>query len=97
MFSYSSEYPFRIDFFGDEIDSIRTFEVQSQLSRDKRERIEIVPELATLTDEKVSFMRFLPEDTIIVAKDILYVRDVIDRTYHDGLFRSRQRKNVSRD
>ena len=39
VFSFSSEYPFRIDFFGDEIDSIRTFEVQSQLSRDKRQRI----------------------------------------------------------
>lgn len=94
MFSYSSEYPFRIDFFGDEIDSIRTFEVQSQLSRDKRERIEIVPELATLTDEKVSFMRFLPEDTIIVAKDILYVRDVIDRTYHDGFSQQAKKERL---
>lgn len=94
VFSYSSEYPFRIDFFGDEIDSIRTFEVQSQLSRDKRERIEIVPELATLTDEKVSFMRFLPEDTVIVAKDILYVRDVIDRTYQDGFSSQAQKERL---
>lgn len=94
VFSYSSEYPFRIDFFGDEIDSIRTFEVQSQLSRDKRERIEIVPELATLTDEKVSFMRFLPEDTIIVAKDLMYVRDVIDRTYQDGFSSQAQKERL---
>lgn len=94
VFSYSSEYPFRIDFFGDEIDSIRTFEVQSQLSCDKRERIEIVPELATLTDEKVSFMRFLPEDTIIVAKDLMYVRDVIDRTYQDGFSSQAQKERL---
>lgn len=94
VFSYSSEYPFRIDFFGDEIDSIRTFEVQSQLSRDKRERIEIVPELATLTDEKVSFMRFLPKDTIIVAKDLMYVRDVIDRTYQDGFSSQAQKERL---
>lgn len=94
VFSYSSEYPFRIDFFGDEIDSIRTFEVQSQLSRDKRERIEIVPELATLTDEKVSFMRFLPEDTMIVAKDLMYVRDVIDRTYQDGFSSQAQKERL---
>lgn len=94
VFSYSSEYPFRIDFFGDEIDSIRTFEVQSQLSRDKRERIEIVPELATLTDEKVSFMRFLPDDTIIVAKDLMYVRDVIDRTYQDGFSSQAQKERL---
>ena len=66
VFSYSSEYPFRLDFFGDEIDSIRTFEVQSQLSRDKRETVEIVPELATLGSEKVSFMKFLPADTLLV-------------------------------
>lgn len=94
VFSYSSEYPFRIDFFGDEIDSIRTFEVQSQLSRDKRERIEIVPELATLTDEKVSFMRFLPENTIFVAKDLMYVRDVIDRTYQDGFSSQAQKERL---
>ncbi|MDO4160129.1 MAG: transcription-repair coupling factor [Prevotellaceae bacterium] len=84
VFSYSSEYPFRVDFFGDEIDSIRTFEVQSQLSKDRRERIEIVPELATLADEKVSFMHFMPENTVLVMKDITYIRDVIDQTYRDG-------------
>ena len=47
-FSFSSEYPFRIDFFGDEIDSIRTFEVESQLSRERKQTISIVPELAAL-------------------------------------------------
>ena len=84
VYSYSSEYPFRIDFFGDDIDSIRTFEVQNQLSRDKRQQIEIVPELATMSSEKTSFMSFLPADTVLVMKDLLYVRDVIDRIYHDG-------------
>ena len=53
VFSYSSEYPFRIDFFGDDIDSIRTFEVETQLSRDKRDKVEIVPELAANDSEKV--------------------------------------------
>jgi len=84
VFSFSNEYPFRIDFFGDEIDSIRTFEVQSQLSRDRRESVVIVPELATLTDEKVPFLDFLPEDTLLVMKDLLFVRDVIDRTFAEG-------------
>lgn len=84
VFSFSSEYPFRIDFFGDEIDSIRTFEVQSQLSKDKKESIVIVPELATLTEEKVSFLGFLPEDAILVMKDLAFVRDVLDRTFTDG-------------
>lgn len=84
VFSFSSEYPFRVDFFGDEIDSIRTFEVQTQLSRDKRQQIEIVPELASVAGEKTSFMSFLPKDTVLVMKDFLYVRDVIDRIYRDG-------------
>ncbi len=84
VFSFSSEYPFRIDFFGDEIDSIRTFEVQSQLSRDKRERVEIVPEVATLVDEKVPLLRFLPEKTVLVMKDFVFCRDKIDQIYRDG-------------
>ena len=84
VFSFSSEYPFRIDFFGDEIDSIRTFGVQSQLSRDKRERVEIVPEVATLVDEKVPLLRFLPENTVLVMKDFVFCRDKIDQIYRDG-------------
>ena len=50
VYSFSSELPFRVDFFGDDIDTIRTFEVESQLSHDKLEQIDIVPELATLTE-----------------------------------------------
>ncbi len=84
VYSFSSEYPFRIDFFGDEIDSIRTFEVDTQLSKDKRPMAEIVPELADAGNNKTSFMRFLPADTILVAKDFLFVRDIIERTYNDG-------------
>lgn len=46
VFSFSSEFPFRIDFFGDEVESIRTFEVESQLSKEKKEEIVIVPDLS---------------------------------------------------
>ena len=83
IYSYSSELPFRVDFFGDDIDSIRTFEVDTQLSKDKRERVEIVPEL-NMAEEKVPFLSFLPKDAVLVAKDFLYVHDAIDRTYQDG-------------
>lgn len=84
VFSFSSEYPFRLDFFGDEIDSIRTFEVQTQLSRDKKEAVEIVPELASLGSEKIPFMQFLPADTLLVMKSFLFVRDSIEQTYRSG-------------
>ena len=84
VYSYNSEYPFRIDFFGDEIDSIRTFEVEDQLSRDRRDHIEIVPELTGANEQKVSLLTFLPDDAVLVAKDLSYVRDAIDRTYQEG-------------
>ena len=84
VFSYSSEYPFRIDFFGDEIDTIRTFDVKSQLSRERKEHVRIVPEMTTLTDEKTPFLQFLPQDSVLAMKDFLYVREKIDSIYRDG-------------
>ena len=84
VYSYSCEYPYRVDFFGDDIDSIRTFEVEDQLSKDQRERIEIVPELAVTAEEKEPFLSFVPKDVVLVTKDFLYVRDAIDRTYQEG-------------
>ena len=84
VYSFSSELPFRIDLFGDDIDSIRTFEVDSQLSKDTCEQVEIVPELATVEESKVSFLSFLPQDTVMVVKDFLYVRDAVDRIYQEG-------------
>ena len=86
VFSYSCEYPFRIDFFGDDIETIRTFEVSDQLSRDIKLEISIIPELG-LTQEEVrwsSFLSFLKKDTIVVAKDILFVRDAIERTCQEA-------------
>ena len=83
VFSFSNEYPFRIDFFDDEIDSIRLFNVQDQLSKEKRQQADIVPQLSDVT-EKMSFLQFLPADSILVTKDFLFVRDVIDRTYEEG-------------
>ena len=83
VYSYSSELPFRIDLFGDDIDSIRTFEVETQLSKSRREQVEIVPEL-DVSEEKVSFLSFLPDEVLLVAKDFQYVQDVVERTYQEG-------------
>ena len=84
VYSFSSELPYRVDFFGDDIETIRTFEVESQLSNEKLKRIEIVPELATLSEEKVPFLHFLPNDAVLAFKDFLYVRDTIEGIYKDG-------------
>ena len=84
VYSFSSEWPLRIDFFGDEIDTIRTFDVQDQLSKDKQTAIEIVPQLATADSEKVPFLHFLPADALLVMKDFTYVHDIIDHVYNEG-------------
>ena len=84
VYSYSCEYPYRIDFFGDDIDSIRTFEVEDQLSKDVRDRVEIVTELAAVAEDKVPFLSFVSKDVVLVTKDYLYVRDAVDRAYQEG-------------
>ena len=84
VYSYSCELPYRIDFFGDEIDTIRTFSVEDQLSLDRKSQVEIVPELASQETEKVPFLSFLPDDAIIVMKDKRFVLDIIQRTFNDG-------------
>ena len=84
VYSFSSEWPFRIDFFGNEIETIRTFEVQDQLSRDRRDTVEIVPELTRTADEKMPFTSFLPPDTLLVVKDMLYLRETVGRIYQEG-------------
>ncbi len=94
VYSFSCELPYRIDFFGDEVDSIRTFEVHSQLSRDRQQSITIIGQLDNLTTgqsdnlTKESFLGFLPEDTIMVVKDLLFLCDTVEQTYNEGFSQS---------
>ena len=85
VYSYSCEYPYRIDFFGDDVDSVRTFQVEDQLSLDTRERVEIVPELEASDAAQEPFLSLLPEDMVIATKDYLYVRDAIDACFQEGM------------
>ena len=84
VYSYSHELPFRIDFFGDEIDSIRTFEVQDQLSKEHRQQVDIVPELSGSHTAKVPFLQLLPDDSVLVMKDQTYIVDTISHIYDEG-------------
>ena len=86
VFSFSGEYPFRIDFFGDEVDSIRTFEVESQLSRERKDEVCIVPELnVSGNGEFVPFFEFVPQDTLLAVKDFLWVRDRMDAVHAEAV------------
>ena len=84
VFSYSSEFPFRIDFFGTEVDSIRTFEVESQLSRQRVEAISLVPELSGEHEDTVSLAALLSDDAVLVAKDFAYVAERIGQIWQEG-------------
>ena len=75
VFSFSSEYPYRLDFFGDDIDSIRQFSVDTQLSTEQKESVVIVPDMDKIEGAQVSLMDFLPHDTVMAVKDLLLTAD----------------------
>ena len=85
VFSFSSEYPYRIDFFGDEVESIRTFEVDSQLSREKKDSIVIVPDLAVTGMASTSFLDFIPRDAVLAMRDFLWLRERIQSVHDEAL------------
>lgn len=84
IYSFASDQPFRIDFFGDDVDSIRSFDVQSQLSQTKLESMTIVPEIKKDNIEYISFLEFLPQDTLVATQNLLYVFDKIAQIHNEG-------------
>ena len=84
VFSFSSEDPYRIDFFDDDIDSMRTFDVETQLSKEMLDAVNIVPQISSTETEKQPFLDFLSCETVIVSQDIRYVTDAIDYIYKEG-------------
>lgn len=84
VYSYSCEWPYRIDFFGDEVDTIRTFDVQDQLSKEHKERVQIVPKLSEMKEDRVPFLQLLPPTALLVMQDFAYVHDTIERIYNEG-------------
>ena len=93
VYSYASEYPFRIDFFGDEVDSIRTFEVQTQLSKDRRKSVSIVADTERRAEGNlVSVCDYFPADMVVVVKDLTFVHDTIERIYQEGFARQAQQE-----
>ena len=75
VFSFSSEYPYRLDFFGDDIDSIRQFSVDTQLSTEQKDSVVVVPDMDKMEGAQVSLMDFLPADTVLAVKDLLLTAD----------------------
>lgn len=85
VFSFSNELPYRLDFFGDEIETIRSFEVESQLSHTKHTTIRIIPEFRKKALKSSTLFDSLPDDTIIGIDDLRWIKSRVDSIYNDYL------------
>ncbi len=83
VFSYSSEYPYRIDFFGNEVESIRTFDLIKQLSLNKVDKIMLHPDVNQLSDskDKQAFFDHLPGNAVIWIKDSQYLIEKLNQLH----------------
>ena len=79
IYSFAGEDPYRLDFFGDEIDSIRSFDIATQISKVKLEQITIIPNIQSgLKDEKRdNFFNFIPENSLLVVHNAEVVSDIV--------------------
>jgi len=79
IFSFSSDLPYRIEFFGDEVESIRSFEIESQLSVADVKSLTIVPNVQAkfLTESNISILDYIDQDTQLWFKDVEFTLDIV--------------------
>ena len=83
VFSYSCEYPYRIDFFGNEVETIRTFDVETQLSKEKLSSIYLVPEISGGSNSGSSLLDALPGETVISSTDLAWCKERIEGIWNE--------------
>ncbi len=95
VFSFGNELPYRIELFDDEVESLRTFDPETQLSQRKISELTIIPNInAHFTQETVSTLfEFLPEKTILWFRDYAFFKELIDKQYDKGLEEFEKLKN----
>lgn len=83
VFSFSHDEPYRIEFFGDEVDSIRTFDVETQLSTEKVSKITIIPNVANkqISESRESFLKYVSEKTVVFIKNETLLYDRLDSLF----------------
>ena len=83
VFSFSNDEPYRIEFFGDEIDSIRTFDVETQLSLEQLKKVFVIPNVENklLEENRESFLKYISGKTVICLKDQEIVNSAIDSLF----------------
>lgn len=98
IFSFSYELPYRLDFFGDEVDTIRIFDIETQLSKEKIDRIEVIPDLhLSKKEHKVSLFDFISQHSTLGFQDVNYVRNKLDQLYEEALVKANQGDKVVSD
>lgn len=83
VFSFSYEFPYRIDFFGNEVETIRSFDVEPQLSKEKLDSIYIVPEMTKGNRTNSSLLDSLPSETLLASKDLAWVKERIGSIWNE--------------
>ena len=83
VFSFSYEFPYRIDFFGNEVETIRSFDVETQLSKEKLDSIYIVPEMTKGNRTNSSLLDSLPSETLLASKDMAWVKERIGSIWNE--------------
>ena len=85
IYSFGNEKPYRVELFGNEVDSIRIFDPETQLSERKLLQVSIIPNVETQFDsgEKVSIMEFLPENTVVWSEDWSFIKEKIEQQEED--------------
>ncbi len=95
VYSFADEYPFRLEFFDTEIESIRTFDINSQLSIKTKNKITIIPntEAKKSINSQVSILEYLPNNTIIWVKDIKYNKGILDDYFKKAIEQYKNTEN----
>ncbi len=83
VFSFSHDEPYRIEFFGDEVESIRTFDVETQLSTEKVKKITVIPNVGDklIQEKRESFLHYISSETIVFAKNLDFIFSRLDDFY----------------
>ena len=83
IFSFSHDLPYRIEFFGDEVESIRTFEIETQLSVEDVKTLTIIPNVQSkyLTESNINLLDYIEKDTQLWFKDVEFTLDIIKGGY----------------
>jgi len=95
IFSFSNEMPFRCDFFGEELDSVRTFDIETQLSKEKKKLIDIVPNLHFSKDETlVLFLEYFKNQLFISFQSPAFVRQKMNSLYDELLVKTNEMEQM---